>query len=60
MIFLGREIHEQRDYSEKVAEQIDIEISNFIDMAALKAKNSKNQTRSFWKRLWPNSWLKKP
>jgi cell division protease FtsH len=34
MIFLGREIHEQRDYSEKVAEQIDKEISAFIDKAA--------------------------
>ncbi|MFH1255220.1 MAG: ATP-dependent zinc metalloprotease FtsH [bacterium] len=38
MIFLGREIHEQRDYSEKVAEQIDKEISNFIDRAAHQAK----------------------
>jgi len=38
MIFLGREIHEQRDYSEKVAEQIDKEISGFIDMAVLQAK----------------------
>jgi cell division protease FtsH len=34
MIFLGREIHEQRDYSEKVAERIDQEISAFIDRAA--------------------------
>jgi len=34
MIFLGREIHEQRDYSEKVAEEIDKEISAFIDKAA--------------------------
>jgi cell division protease FtsH len=33
MIFLGREITEQRDYSEKVAEQIDQEISSFIDQA---------------------------
>ncbi len=31
MIFLGREIHEQRDYSEKTAELIDQEISQFID-----------------------------
>jgi len=38
MIFLGREIHEQRDYSEKVAEQIDKEISAFIDMAVHRAK----------------------
>lgn len=30
MIFLGREIHEQRDYSEKVAERIDEEIAGFI------------------------------
>ncbi len=30
MIFLGREIHEQRDYSEKTAEKIDAEISEFI------------------------------
>ncbi len=30
MVFLGREIHEQRDYSEKTAEQIDQEISDFI------------------------------
>jgi cell division protease FtsH len=37
MIFLGREIHEQRDYSEKVAEQIDQEISRFIDLAMHKA-----------------------
>jgi len=38
MIFLGREIHEQRDYSEKIAEQIDKEISRFIDQAARQAK----------------------
>ncbi|MDD5071222.1 MAG: ATP-dependent zinc metalloprotease FtsH [Patescibacteria group bacterium] len=38
MIFLGREIHEQRDYSEKVAEQIDKEISRFIEQAAKQAK----------------------
>ncbi|MEI7620221.1 MAG: ATP-dependent zinc metalloprotease FtsH [Candidatus Falkowbacteria bacterium] len=33
MIFLGREIHEQRDYSEKVAEKIDEEINSFISEA---------------------------
>ena len=38
LIFLGREIHEQRDYSEKTAEQIDKEISQFIARAADKAK----------------------
>ena len=38
MIFLGREIHEQRDYSEKIAEQIDEEIESFINQASLKTK----------------------
>ncbi|MFH1233272.1 MAG: ATP-dependent zinc metalloprotease FtsH [Patescibacteria group bacterium] len=37
MIFLGREIHEQRDYSEKTAEQIDKEISSYIDKAVHQA-----------------------
>jgi len=38
LIFLGREIHEQRDYSEKVAEQIDREISGFIERATKEAE----------------------
>jgi len=33
MVFLGKEIHERRDYSEKTAEVIDQEISNYIDDA---------------------------
>jgi cell division protease FtsH len=37
MIFLGREIHEQRDYSEKIAEKIDEEISGFLDQATKAA-----------------------
>ena len=37
LIFLGREIHEQRDYSEKVAEQIDHEITVFMERAMKKA-----------------------
>lgn len=37
MIFLGREIHEQRDYSEKVAEKIDEEIIGFIKQGEDKA-----------------------
>ena len=39
MIFLGREIHEQKDYSEKIAEKIDEEISRFIAKAAEVAKD---------------------
>jgi len=37
LIFLGREITEQRDYSEKVAETIDKEIAKFIDNARKSA-----------------------
>jgi cell division protease FtsH len=33
MIFLGREISEQRDYSEKVAEEIDDEVRHIIEQA---------------------------
>ncbi|MCX6798456.1 MAG: ATP-dependent zinc metalloprotease FtsH [Candidatus Falkowbacteria bacterium] len=38
MIFLGREIHEQRDYSEKVAERIDEEITDFIKQGSARAQ----------------------
>jgi cell division protease FtsH len=34
LIFLGREISEQRDYSEKTALQIDSEVNRFIDQAS--------------------------
>jgi len=37
MIFLGREIHEQRNYSEKAAEKIDEEISSFIKQGEERA-----------------------
>ncbi len=33
LIFLGREISEQRDYSEKTALQIDSEVNSFIELA---------------------------
>ncbi len=33
LVFLGREISEQRDYSDAVAEQIDIEVRRIIDSA---------------------------
>lgn len=37
MIFLGKELHEQRDYSEKVAEDIDKEVGDFIADALKRA-----------------------
>ena len=33
MIFLGREISEQRDYSEAIAEKIDAEVRKLVDEA---------------------------
>ena len=39
LVFLGREISEQRDYSEEVAEQIDSEIKAFVSEAYEKARN---------------------
>jgi len=38
MIFLGKEIHERRDYSEKTAEMIDKEVSHLIADASKTAK----------------------
>jgi cell division protease FtsH len=37
LIFLGREISEQRDYSEAVAEQIDREVRNLVDTSYKQA-----------------------
>ena len=39
LIFLGREISEQRDYSEAVAEKIDEEVRTLINEAYIRAKN---------------------
>ena len=38
LVFLGREISEQRDYSEKVAQQIDEEVHNIIQQAYKMAR----------------------
>ncbi len=38
MIFLGREIHERRDYSEKIAQLIDQEVNRFIAQARATAQ----------------------
>jgi cell division protease FtsH len=51
MIFLGREITEQRDYSEKVAEQIDKEITHFIEHAVHTAKGIVNREKSILEKV---------
>ncbi len=37
LIFLGREMHEERNYSEKTAQDIDIEVTHLIDEAFKRA-----------------------
>ena len=45
LIFLGREISEQRDYSEAVAEQIDVEVRRIVSEAHDQARQILNQYR---------------
>jgi cell division protease FtsH len=45
LIFLGREISEQRDYSEEVAQQIDKEVRKLVSEAYDHAKSIVNQYR---------------
>jgi cell division protease FtsH len=40
LVFLGREISEQRNYSDEVAEQIDAEVRRIIDHAYFRAKET--------------------
>jgi cell division protease FtsH len=46
LIFLGREISEQRDYSEKVAEEIDDEVRRIIDRAHELARSILRENRA--------------
>lgn len=63
LIFLGREIHEQRDYSEKVAEAIDQEIGYLITEAAKTArriiKEKKDKLEEIVKRLLEKETIEK-
>ena len=47
LIFLGKEIHERRDYSEKVAQQIDQEVSDFIGHAYESARKIIKKSRVY-------------
>ena len=46
MIFLGREISEQRDYGDKVAEEIDQEVKEMIDLAHRRAQDILTENKS--------------
>jgi cell division protease FtsH len=45
MIFLGREISEQRDYSDAIAEQIDEEVRQLIDIEQKRARRTLEEHR---------------
>ena len=45
LVFLGREIHEERDYSDKVAEEIDEEVHGLVQQAYTKASDILNGSR---------------
>jgi len=45
LVFLGREISEQRDYSEHIAQKIDSAIQNIVQEAYQKSKDILNQYR---------------
>jgi len=51
MVFLGKEISEQRNYSEKVATQIDKEVARFIKEAEAKAKKILAKKRALLEKI---------
>jgi len=51
MIFLGREISEQRNYSDEIAAKIDAEVREIIDRAYVRAKEALNTHRAVLDRL---------
>ncbi len=51
MIFLGRDIHENRDYSEKIAEKIDQEIDKLITEALERASKTISEQREAMDRV---------
>lgn len=63
MMYLGREIHEQRDYSEKIAEAIDGEISGFMSQGTAMAEKvimeHRAELEAVAKRLLENETIEK-
>ncbi len=51
MIFLGREISETRNYSEKIAEEIDDEVRRFIEQAQERARQLLRDKRPMLEKL---------
>lgn len=63
MVFLGKEIHEQRDYSEKTAEDIDDEIESLIETAVETSekilKQKKDELEKIVKALYEKETLER-
>ncbi|MEK9152032.1 MAG: ATP-dependent zinc metalloprotease FtsH [Patescibacteria group bacterium] len=51
MVFLGKDMHHARDYSEKVAEQIDVEISAMINTAMETAQQIIRRDRQHMEKI---------
>ena len=51
LVFLGKEISEARDYSDKVAETIDIEVKSLLEEAYSTAKKMLNKNKSKLKQI---------
>jgi cell division protease FtsH len=51
MVFLGREISEQRDYSDAVAEKIDAEVRQLIDQEYERARQILTENRATLDRI---------
>lgn len=51
LVFLGRELHEERDYSDETAKMIDAEVSRFVDEALRKATSILTEKRSVLERI---------
>lgn len=51
LIFLGREINEEKDYSEQTAQKIDAEVSRFVEEAYDKAKEIITEKKELMQKL---------
>ena len=58
LIFLGREITEQRDYGEEMASKIDKEVRNFIDLAYKRAEKIISEKKELLEKIY-NELIKK-
>ena len=51
LVFIGKEMHEERNYSEKTAEDIDKEVSRLVDEAFRKATDILNEKKPILDRI---------